>query len=453
MRRGPRGEGDGEAARARFFSTHRRAPPPASPRSPTHPRPHAPALTSTPLPTTTTLFLSFIISLSDVGQPKAVAAARAVEARVAGVTITPHVGRIEDKPPSFYDDFHIIVLGLDSLEARRHMNALACAKLRFLDDGTPDPATITPLIDGGTEGFRGHVRVIVPGMTPCFECTLWLFPPQTTYPLCTLAETPRSPAHCVEYARLILWAEARKDEEFDADVVRERERKRGRGREGGMFFIKHRSIAHHHRSPLPPPHPPFSSHQEEHMDWIHERALARALAHGIPSFPRALTAGVAKRIVPAIASTNAIVAAACALEALKAATMLAPGLDNYCLFSGGDGVYSAVQSHARDALCPLCSPGVALAAPAATPLATWLDGVREAPALAALARGDAKQLAGPTVAVDGGRVLSGGGVYAEEAAANGPKPLGDLLDGGGPHLLILNDRTLAAPVRVRLTLT
>lgn len=72
------------------------------------------------------------------------------------------------------------------------------------------------MIDGGTEGLRGHARVIYPGMTPCFECTLWLFPPQVKFPLCTLAETPRSPAHCIEYAHLILWGKVR-DEEFESD--------------------------------------------------------------------------------------------------------------------------------------------------------------------------------------------------------------------------------------------
>lgn len=62
-----------------------------------------------------------------MSKPKAEVAARAVMERVEGVTVTPHYCRIESKPLEFYEGFHIFVLGLDSLEARRYMNNIACS--------------------------------------------------------------------------------------------------------------------------------------------------------------------------------------------------------------------------------------------------------------------------------------------------------------------------------------
>lgn len=84
-----------------------------------------------------------------------------------------------------------MVCGLDSLVARRWINGMITSLLVYEDDGSLDPSTIVPLIEGGTEGFKGHARVIVPGFTACIECNLDLFPPQVTYPLCTIANTPR----------------------------------------------------------------------------------------------------------------------------------------------------------------------------------------------------------------------------------------------------------------------
>ena len=56
------------------------------------------------------------------------------------------------------------------------------------DTGELDKSTLVPLIDGGTEGFKGNARVIYPGVTACIDCTLDLFPPQVS---CSFSNYPR----------------------------------------------------------------------------------------------------------------------------------------------------------------------------------------------------------------------------------------------------------------------
>jgi hypothetical protein len=80
----------------------------------------------------------FLFTSKDVGQSKALCAARAVERRVAGVVVTPHHCRIEEKPDEWYKQFHVIVLGLDSIEARSYVNKVACSFMAFDKDGNVD---------------------------------------------------------------------------------------------------------------------------------------------------------------------------------------------------------------------------------------------------------------------------------------------------------------------------
>jgi len=74
---------------------------------------------------------------ADVGKSKAQVGASRIMERISGVTVTPHHCMIQEKPLDFYEQFHVIVLGLDSLEARRYMNSVACSFLREFTPPTP----------------------------------------------------------------------------------------------------------------------------------------------------------------------------------------------------------------------------------------------------------------------------------------------------------------------------
>ncbi|KAJ9625907.1 NEDD8 activating enzyme [Taxawa tesnikishii (nom. ined.)] len=89
----------------------------------------------------------FLFRQSDVGSYKAEVAARFVQQRVKGVKITPYVGKIQDKDEDYYMQFTMVVCGLDSIEARRWINATLVG---MVDEENPD--SLKPLIDGGTEG-------------------------------------------------------------------------------------------------------------------------------------------------------------------------------------------------------------------------------------------------------------------------------------------------------------
>lgn len=72
-----------------------------------------------------------------------------------------------------------------------------------------------------------------------------------------------------------------------------------------------------------------------------------------------MTQGVVKNIIPAIASTNAIVAAACCNEAFKIVTSTNPplgfpGTNNYMMYTGDDSVYTYTFEHSKKDDCPVC---------------------------------------------------------------------------------------------------
>lgn len=249
----------------------------------------------------------FLFRQKDIGQPKSVTAANAIQRRLKDpdLHIQAHVCAIQDMPQEFYRGFSVIICGLDNVEARRWINSLLVG---FVDQQLNG---LIPLVDGGTEGFRGQARVILPTLTSCFECSLDMIPPKSTFPVCTITNTPRLPEHCIEWASQFEWPSRYPDQEFDAD-------------------------------------------DPGHVDTMHAMALARAEQYGIENVTRSLTLGVVKNIIPAIASTNAIIAAACCNEVFKIVTSCNPILDNYMMYLGDESVFTYTYSHAKNPSCAVC---------------------------------------------------------------------------------------------------
>ena len=262
----------------------------------------------------TNLNRQFLFRQNDVGKAKAEVAAKFVMNRVKGCNVKWYKARIQEFDVDFYKTFKVVVCGLDNVEARRWLNALIVSIAEVDADGDVDPDTIIPIVDGGTEGFKGQARVVIPKITSCLECSMELFTPQVNFQICTISNTPRTPEHCIAYAYMVQWDECFPGKSINKD------------------------------SP-------------EDMKWIYEKALERAQTFGIEGVTYFRTMGVVKSIIPAIASTNAIISAAATLEVLKLVTFCGQTLNSWYAYTGDgeQGVYTNTYEHAKKDNCIVCS--------------------------------------------------------------------------------------------------
>lgn len=273
----------------------------------------------------------FLFREKDVGKGKAETAAAFVMNRVPGLKIKSHDCRIQKFPPAFFKSFNVVISGLDNMEARRWLNKTLCDLVEIDEEtGSPDPSTIIPFIDGGTEGFDGQCRVFVPKLSACFECSMAANTPPRGFPVCTIASVPRLPEHCVAYAKDLLWPLLKTFKSCTEYELFPKEKKP----EDPLFDLDTDNL--------------------DHMSWLFFRAEERAKKFNIRGVTLKLTQQVVKNIIPAIASTNALISAAVCMEAIKVISVCSHSLNNWWQYMAKDGIAPQNFEYKRSPTCLAC---------------------------------------------------------------------------------------------------
>ena len=112
----------------------------------------------------------FLFRDKDIGKAKCEVAAAFIKNKYPDINIRYSMKKIQEFSVSFIKQFNVIIGGLDNMQARFYINKLVHDIVDFNEKGEIDENTVIPFIDGGTEGFRGQSRVIIPFKTPCLAC-------------------------------------------------------------------------------------------------------------------------------------------------------------------------------------------------------------------------------------------------------------------------------------------
>ena len=147
----------------------------------------------------------FLFRKEHIGLSKAKVAADAVRkfvytpcnpnAALDPLEIIAHHASVKESTfgPEFIKTFDVVVNALDNLDARRHVNRVC------LTAGVP-------LVDSATEGYMGYVQPIFGRTTECFECQPKAAP--KTFATCTIRSHPTEIIHCITWAKMLferLW--------------------------------------------------------------------------------------------------------------------------------------------------------------------------------------------------------------------------------------------------------
>lgn len=258
----------------------------------------------------------FLFTEDDIGRPKATAAVERLmpwirelqaEGRLGDVEFVPHHTDLMTLDEEFYSQFHFVLSGLDSIEPRRWINNMLVQITRKTDF-----EKCIPLIDAGTEGMKGHVKVVIPGITSCWECSMDTLPSlsEERVPLCTIANNPRSLEHIIEYVLLMIKVDF--DPDNEADIAE-----------------------------------------------ILNLSLERAQKFDIDTADLDTTyvTEIVKKIVPSVITTNSMIAASCCNEMLKIYDDIIEDLEiikNFTVLNSLEGCFAYSFQYERKRDCPIC---------------------------------------------------------------------------------------------------
>jgi ubiquitin-like 1-activating enzyme E1 B len=131
----------------------------------------------------------FLYTPECIGKYKSEMAKAALEKKKKDLKLTSYVGNIKDLSMfdhDFFKEFDIILNALDNIDARTYINKI-CVDYNI------------PLVNSGTEGYVGVVSCHVKGISSCYNCI-----PRSNnkkYPVCSIRGKPEKIEHCVAWAK------------------------------------------------------------------------------------------------------------------------------------------------------------------------------------------------------------------------------------------------------------
>lgn len=264
----------------------------------------------------TNLNRQFLFNDDDIGRPKAEVAADYInrwsalrltkDQDACAITVVPYVQDLTSLPLEFFKKYQFVISGLDAIEPRRYVNEILIQITRQTQF-----ETCIPFIDGGTEGFKGHIKTIIPGISACWECSLDTLPSQeNTFPMCTVANNPRTLEHVIEYIAIAQCPNCDLDNPENLENLLKLCFDRAR-----LFHIDDKNL---------------------NISYM---------------------LGVIKRVIPSVSTTNAVVAGACCNEMMKIYYDLIDydNMTNFTIVNGADGFFMHSFKYERRSDCLVCS--------------------------------------------------------------------------------------------------